>query len=296
MTRLVNAAVLFKKIRWLLPLAVIYTVFLVFGLVRIIIESFGSIPALGLHEISAAAYADILSSTGFVKEVVFSLTLACAAALIATGIGVLLAHAVVTSFSRFVSYFAKTVFGFGLVLPYLYMAFLATLLLGRTGIISRLLFAAGFISDPLQFPQLMYSGSGTGIVIVFILKGIPFVALFVAGVMSGITQTYADVAATLGAGRFTVFRKVYLPLSSNAIVWSSTILFGYFFGSFEIPYLLAANITTLSVRLYSLYIDPHIAAIPRSMAMNVLFFIIGILGAVCYSQVLKRGIKWQSIR
>lgn len=162
------------------------------------------------------------------------------------------------------------------------------LFLTKTGVISRLFYNIGIIKNFSEFPQLIFDQKGIGILCVYIFKGVPFVALFIMSVMSKISDKYNGVARSLGAKNLAILRKIYVPLSANAIIWSSSIIFTYDLGSFEVPYLLSsASRVPLSSELFSLYINPDISYIPRTMAMNLIIFVIGIIVAIVYAIILK---------
>jgi len=166
----------------------------------------------------------------------------------------------------------------GVVLPYLYMLFIVVLLYSKTGIYSRILYSLGMIDHLEQFPTLLYEPLGIGIILVFVLKGVPFVSLFVLNVMNNVSDSYENVAKTLGAKPLKTLTKVYIPLCKDAIIWSFMVLLAYDLGSFEVPYLLASlTPNSLSVRLFSSYLNPNILKIPEAMAMAVILFILGII-------------------
>jgi len=174
------------------------------------------------------------------------------------------------------------------------MVFISVLVFSRTGILSRLLFSLGAIENLDQFPQLIYNKSGLGVILVFVLKGTPFVTLYVVNVMDKVKGDFQSVAETLGANKLQRLRYLYLPLCSNAIVWSVIILFAYNMGAFEVPFLfLGQSNIPLSVKLYSAYIDPHIQMIPYTMALNILLLILGTTGVALYAYLLKKVIIWQ---
>ncbi|MBE0451683.1 MAG: sugar ABC transporter permease [Clostridia bacterium] len=275
-----------------LPILLIYGLFLGGGLIGVAIESSGYIPALGLTEVGMAHYMNILSAPNFWSDLTYSLYIAFFAATISTLLGVYMAYRLLLSKHKKIEILVKKIMQMGMILPYLYMVFLVLILFSRTGLISRVMYNLGFIETLEQFPQLFYTPSGAGIILIFVMKGVPFVTLFVLNIMGRIGKYYYQVAKIHGASDFYILKKIYLPLSSTAIIWSSSIVFIYYLGAFEVPYLLNSNKNVnLSSRLYSLYIDTNISTIPDAMAYNMLLVIIGIIAVVVYSQVLKRIVK-----
>lgn len=280
------------KITWLLPLIMIYLVLILGGIILVFIESLGYIPALGLTQINMDSYLTILKDPSFYQSVFYAFYLALSASFLSCVFGVSIAYRLTHSRSN---RFLRRLLRYGLILPYLYMTFVTIMLFSRTGILSRLLFQLNIIEGLDQFPQIIYGDGGIGILIVFVLKGIPFVTLYVLNVMEKIKDDYQQVASTLGATYLQRLRYVYLPLSANAIVWSTVIIFAYDMGAFEVPFLFSGNASMpLSVKLYGLYINPNIERIPESMAATLILFALGTVGAAIYAFVLKKVIRWQA--
>ncbi|MDF1617605.1 ABC transporter permease [Petrocella sp. FN5] len=277
-----------KTILLLLPILLLYGVFIGGGLLGVLFESLGYIPSLGLNNLTLEHYLDIFLDRRFIESLFFSLYIALASALISTILGVLIAYRLMITTNRLWRYMTDRVLQIGLILPYLYVVFLTMLFLGKTGFISRIFLNFSWISSLEDFPRFVFDPYGFGIILVYVLKGTPFIALFVLNIMSSISTTYHQVATTLGATESDILRKIYLPLAANTISWTSAILFTYDLGAFEVPYLLGTNkAVTLSSWLYSLYLNPHISEIPASMAMNILLLTIGALSVMIYRWVIK---------
>ena len=285
--RLINI----KRVPWLLllPVLLLYGILIGAGLVTTFIESLGYIPALGLLLPSWDAYRGILQQPDFLRNTLFSLWIALVSSLLSTTLGVLIAKAISDTRISWLTALTRKSTQIGLILPYLYGIFLVMTFLNQAGYVSRVFYHIGLVQEPRQFPALLYNSSGTGMILAFVFKGTPFVALFVSNILSRVSVEYQDVARTLGAGRWFVFRRIHLPLSSSVIVWCASVLFAYNLGSFEVPYLLGAiRPVTLSTQLYSRYINPDLLHIPKAMALSVLLFLIGFFCTALYAIILKK--------
>lgn len=76
--------------------------------------------------------------------------------------------------------------------------------LGRSGLVGRPLDeATGF-----TFPYTIW-----GVVVAHVFVALPFVVLAIEGALNSADRGYDDAAATLGATRWTTFRRVTLPLA-----------------------------------------------------------------------------------
>ncbi|MBB6215519.1 putative spermidine/putrescine transport system permease protein [Anaerosolibacter carboniphilus] len=276
----------------ILPIVLLYGIFIGGGLIGIVQESLGHIPVIGLEGFTMKYYRLIISQKYFIKSFLYSIYIASAAAVIATVLGVMIAYAFVMCQSKSIQRIVKKALQFGLILPYLYGIFLAMILLNQTGFFARLLYNTGVIRESASFPELIFDRKAIGIIWVFVFKGTPFIALFVMNVMARIGNTYGDVARSLGSGSLTILRKIYLPLSSNSIIWTSSIIFAYALGSFEVNYLLSSiSPVPISAKLYSLFIHPDLTVIPQTMALSVMLFVIGVSLVGVYSFLLRFVLK-----
>lgn len=281
-----------KKYRGLIllfPLSVIYVVLIGGGVYKLLLESLGYIPHLSMNTITLDHYKEVLKYKDFFVDLLYSIYLALTASIISIVVGVYVSFRLIQSKNKTIKAFVSRTLQIGVILPYLYMLFIVVLLFGKTGVYSRILFSLGIIDNLNQFPTLLYEPLGVGIIIVFILKGVPFVSLFVLNIMSNVSDSFENVSKTLGAKPLKTLTKVYIPLCRDAIVWSFMVLLAYDLGSFEVPYLLGSlSPNTLSVSLFSAYLDPNILHIPRAMAMALILFIFGVIVVALSAIVLRK--------
>jgi len=278
-----------------MPVLILYLIFIGGGFFRSFIESLGYLQFLGLTKLSLEYYKAVLNHKDFFIDLWFSIRIAFISSLTSTILGVIIAYCIAETKSGALKSAAVKAINTGLILPYLYSIFLAMTFFSQAGFVSRVLYQLKIISGTEDFPGLLYDPSGAGIMIAFVFKGIPFVALFTTNVMAHISGEFGDAARSLGAGKLRILRKVYLPLSSTVIVWCACILFAYYLGSFEVPYILGSlSPRALSSRLYSLYINPDIFKIPQTMALSILIFAIGIITTAAYAVLLKKLIGGRS--
>jgi putative spermidine/putrescine transport system permease protein len=274
------------------PILILYILLIGGGLIETVKESMGYIPVLGLNTFSLDSYKEIFRQNSFLRDLLYSVYIAGTATILSTFLGIIIAYCFVTSRNSRIKAIVKKTLQMGLIIPYLYVVFLAMITLSQTGFTSRLMYNIGVLKDLKSFPELIFDRMGLGIIWVYVFKGTPFIALFVLNVMSKISSTYEDVAKSLSASGLTILRKIYMPLSSRAIIWTSCIVFAYALGSFEVPYLLG-NISpvSLSARLYSLFINPDLNSIPKGMALNIIIIVLG--GAIVgvYAMMLKFFLK-----
>jgi putative spermidine/putrescine transport system permease protein len=275
----------------LLPITLLFIVFIIGGIIQIAVESLGYLPGLGLDKISFKSYMTLFKDPYYYGSIIYALYLAFVSSFISAVVGTILAYRLVQSKHPFIKKLLKNILSLGLILPYLYMTFISLLVLSRTGIISRILYQTGLIDSVDSFPQFFYGPTGFGIILIFSLKGIFFVTLFVLNVMGKVKSDYQHIASSLGASPMETLRYIYLPLSRNSIIWSTLIIFIYDLGAFEVPYLFSGQkMSPLSVLIYRSYLEPSISSIPITMAMNMVLFILSLLSVLIYGKFLKKVI------
>ena len=280
------------KLVLLTPITLLYSLLIGGGFWIILKESFGNIPTLGFEDVTFSYYSKAMYTNGFFHSVLFAIYLAVVSSVLSMVIGTWTAYRLTRAKNQKLKRLINSIMGLGIVLPYLYMVFLTMLFFSQSGVISRLLHALNLIHLPSDFPNLLYGRLGIGIIIVYVLKGIPFVTLLTMNVMSQISIDFEQVAMTLGGNNKQIFKKIYLPLSRDTIVWSGMVLFAYDLGSFEVPYIFSnLKSKSFSVMLYSEYLKPSIASIPITMAMTVILFGIGIISVILFALLVRTVIR-----
>jgi putative spermidine/putrescine transport system permease protein len=131
-----------------------------------------------------------------------------------------------------------TLLQFPLAVPHLSFALVVLHLLSPSGIASRWTHAAGLIAEPAEFPVMVQDGLGIGIIVAYVWKEAPFVAVVALAMLARVPHELGEAAQTLGASPLTVWRRVYLPLISPAVIAAALAAFAYVFGAYETPLLL----------------------------------------------------------
>jgi putative spermidine/putrescine transport system permease protein len=178
---------------------------------------------------------------------------------------------------------------FPILVPHAVVAVFMVQLLGQTGLIARLGYALGFLSDFSQFPQLLYTPGYGGTVLAYLWKEIPFVAYFVLAFMGSISDTLGEAAENLGASPWRSFFHVTLPLSVPVIARAFLIIFIFAFGGYELPMLLGVTLPkALPVQAYLAYMNPELKLRPMAMAMNGVILILSLAMAAAYWLLIRK--------
>lgn len=126
----------------------------------------------------------------------------------------------------------------------------------------------GWLHDTFDI-QLTFSTAGTIMAETFV--AMPFYVIAVEAALRGLDQRFESAAASLGAGRFTVFRRVTLPLIAPAVAAGAVLAWARALGEFGATITFAGNIAdrtqTLPLAVYlELQSDPD-AAIALSLVL-----------------------------
>jgi len=268
----------------LAPALLVIGVLFAGGLFTAVVQSFGYMPAIGQTDLSLDAYREVLTGEDFLDSLALTVYVAGASTGIATVLAVLAALALRRSSGRV----SSVVFQLPITIPHLVAAVGIALVVSQTGLGARLAAALGLIGEPRDFPALLYDEYSAGIILTYVWKEVPFVALVVLASLRGVAADLEDVARTLGASAWQRFWYVVFPVISPAVVAASLIVFAFTFGAFEVPYLLGKTYPTiLPVMAYNEYRDIDLAARPVAMAINVLITLVTAAFAAAYLRLAR---------
>ncbi|MBA2714942.1 MAG: ABC transporter permease subunit [Rubrobacteraceae bacterium] len=263
----------------LAPALVVIGVLFAGGLLAALVQSLGYFPAIGMTEINLDAYREILTEGDFLDSLLLTVYVAGASTGISTVLAVLAALALRRSSGRL----SAVVFQLPITIPHLVAAVGISLVVSQTGLGARLAALLGLIGEPKDFPALLYDRYSIGIILTYVWKETPFIALVVLASLRGVAADLEDVARTLGAGAWQRFWYVIFPVIAPGIVAASLIVFAFTFGAFEVPYLLGKTYPTiLPVMAYNEYRDIDLAARPLAMAITILISAVTAVFAAAY--------------
>ena len=254
------------------------------GLYAALVQSLGYLPAIGATEITLDAYREVLGGREFFDSLLLTVYVAGASTVIATVLAVLAALALRHAPGRV----SSVVFQVPITIPHLVAAVGIALVVSQTGLGARLAAALGLIGAPGEFPALLYDRYSVGIILTYVWKEVPFVALVVLAGLRGVAGELEEVARTLGANAWQRFWYVVFPTIAPGVVAASLIVFAFTFGAFEVPFLLGKSYPTiLPVMAYDEYRSIELADRPVAMAINVLIALITALFAAAYLRLSR---------
>lgn len=119
-----------------------------------------------------------------------------------------------------------------LVLPPVVGGVALLLVLGRNGLLGRYLYEWTGYSLPF---------TTAGVVVAQVFVAMPFLVVGVEGALRGTDRRYEEAAATLGATRWTVFRRVTLPMVAPGVLAGAVLCWSRALGEFGATIMFAGN-------------------------------------------------------
>ncbi len=118
------------------------------------------------------------------------------------------------------------------LVPHLLVAVVVVLWLGPGGIADRV------VAD---LPQVVRAPSGAGVVLVYLLKEVPFLVLLLLAVWDDDVDRRVEVAATLGVGPVRALRTVVWPAVRAPLVLGAAVVMAFVLGFLQVPAVVGAN-------------------------------------------------------
>ena len=269
-----------RKVIWLiLPTVAVLVTLFVGGFVFGILQSVGffSVIADSEQKISFDAYL-----AAFQNETVRSgIILTFRVAIISTVLSTIIALAISLMISRTKRFQSVliSITQFNIPIPHVVAATGVLLTFSQSGIVSRLTNHFGITDGSSDFPIITNDPFGYGIIMSYLWKEVPFLAVLILSALRGPVTSLDETAKTLGASYGFRLRKVILPYIFPSILSGTIIVFAFSFGSYEVPYLLGEPYpSTVSVVAYQLYTNRDLANRPTAMAQaTITSVVIGLL-------------------
>jgi putative spermidine/putrescine transport system permease protein len=248
------------------------------GLALAALRTVGIAPFGGVVEPSLDAWVRAASEPGLVASLTVSLFVAISATALSVtaGTGLALALDRATRAGRAAA--SRRLLETLLAVPHVVAAVGMAALLSQSGLVARLAFSAGLITEPADMPALVQDRFGIGMIATFAWKESAFVAAVVSSVLLGRDGRAEAVARTLGATPAQAFRHVTLPAILPAVGAAAALVFAYVLGSWEVPAILSAShpqpVPLLAVALFtSSDVDDRPAAVALSLLLAAIGFV-----------------------
>jgi putative spermidine/putrescine transport system permease protein len=263
------------------------------GLCLGLLQGLGYLPSAGMTGLTLDHFAGVLTDPDFLPSLLMTFGVATTATVIAAGCSLVMA--LLFTFMMQQHRLLTFVFQIPLTVPHLVIAVAVVFLLTPTGLVARLLSAAGLIAQPADFPLLVNDRWGIGIIVAYVWKEIPFITLMLLSALRHGGLELLEVGKTLKAGPWQRFRHIVLPIIFPSLGAACLIVFAYTFGAFEVPYLLGRTYPLmLPVWAYKHYSDVDLLARPEGIATGLLIALVVAL-LVVVSQVATRAARRRGV-
>lgn len=241
------------------------------GLVLALLQSLGGIGLNG-SALTGAAYIRVLQDPDFLRSVQVSGYLAG----VGTGLSLILGLGLALLL-RSAGGWAGFACQLTLPIPHLVGVAGILLLLSPSGLLSRLAFTLRLTGSDQDFPLLVNDQGYLGVMAHFLWKEVPFAALILLAVLRSLGSEYERQARLLGATPLQSFWFVTLPLVRPGLVSAGVLIFGFIFGSFEVPLLLGPTYPrALPVQIYQLFTNTDLIRRRDAMALGIVMALISL--------------------
>lgn len=212
--------------------------FLIFPLLTTIFPTF--ITGKG---ISFNSYIELFKDSYFVKVFIRTLRISMLAAIVCSILGLPVAYFISKSSQKIRGLLIACAI-FPLLTNAVVRSFAWMTILGKNGIINKLLIGLNIISEPHQF---LYTEFAILIGSVYIF--LPLMIVSLVGVMENIEGELLEAAESLGANRIKAFFKVIFPLSLPGLIVGSVLVFTGTLTAYTTPQLLGGSKNTVLATL-----------------------------------------------
>ena len=265
-----------NKIFLLFPFIIYMIFFYFYGIFYGISTSFGYNTIGGISKFSLKNYFEIFNDNNLYTSILFTSRISLISGIISLTLSVAIIYLIYLNLKRkilFPTFFQKIIEA-PLFVPYLVAAYGILILFIQKGVLSTLLINLNIISKYQDFPILTNDRFGTGIIITYVWKTIPFIVMMSLPVVRRIINKWEPLGLLYNMSDFKFFIKIILPLIFPTLIISFFIIFSYFIVAFETPYLLGVTYPkSLSVYIYELYSRGSLSNGGIIMGINLLISI-----------------------
>ncbi len=219
----------------------------------------------------------------FMRTLVFSAVL--------TFVTLVLTYPVAYFLARHVKRDNQLVFLLLLLIPFwvgeIVRTYAIMILLGNNGAINLVLKTLGLIDRPVPF---MYTGFSVSVGIIYLTALYMLLPLYSA--LEKLPTSYTEAAADLGAGAWTRFRRVTLPLTLEGITSGCTLVFLISTGVYAVPVLLGGPNSTVFAETIAGFFHAAGDEWPTGAAFACLMFVTALTITAIFNRIMSNLQKW----
>ena len=255
------------------------------AVINTLLEGLGYLPELNMYEINVEWFAELFNKNTFWQSLTLCFRTALISTLLSLFFGIILAYVVGDLGSKWVPGLLRL----PVILSYVAAALLIYNTVSTHGLIYHLVKLTGIQWDG---PQLAFQSSGEAVIILYLYKGVPFIAMSLSPVFGRAIQKYRNTAYNLGAGKIKTFFHVILPTGYRTLLTGALVLFNYEMFSYEgFYYLGSARPASLGVLALQTYQKSDLRFRSEGMAINAVMIFISLITAAAYILCVRKEAK-----
>lgn len=223
----------------------------------------------------------------------FSITFSAGAALVGVVFGTLLAYAAATATRpKWLRSLVASFSGVAANMGGLPLAFAFLSLLGRQGVLTKILKSAGIVD---LYAGDFDLGNVSGLIIVYAYFNIPLMVLITLPAIDGLRPAWREACANLGGTTLTYWRRVGLPVLTPSLLGGFLLLFANSFSAYATASVLTDNSKIVSRRIgFFLGGDVSIGEDAVGYALAAWMIVIMAVSMGLYWTIRKRAERWQA--
>ncbi|WP_246739549.1 ABC transporter permease [Martelella sp. HB161492] len=225
-------------------------------------------------------FEDSLYFTPFIRSVVFSVGVTAITLVVVYPVAYYVAKVVRPSFRNRALLLLLTPFWAGEIIR----TFSVIMLLANRGAVNMFLREFGFIDRPIP---MLYTYFSLSFGVIYLISLYMLLPLYSA--IEKIPNSLVDAAADLGAGPFTRFRRVILPLSRDGIISGCSLVFLTTIGVFSAPLLLGGPNTVIFPEIIAQLFHGSNDKWPAGAAFSILMLVVSLTTVGLFMRVASGG-------
>ncbi len=182
-----------------------------------------------------------LATTVYWRDIWFTVWVVCVSVAIIAVLAIAVAGYLTLGASPAAVRALAWLYRFPLFVPMVCAAQMMRGFLARNGMLNNALASAGLL-DPASAPSLL---DWRGLLITFVWKQLPFVALMTAGAMAALDRSLIEAARNLGASRLRVLLRILVPLVRAPLLVACVLTFVTLMSVLSVPVMLMADTPTM---------------------------------------------------
>ena len=194
------------------------------------------------EEQGAWSFANFIKAWDFYStDVLFTILIVTLSALLIGVCSILIAGYLTLGENRTAIVVLRWLYRWPLFIPFVVAGQLMRTFLAKNGMMNNILVSGGVI-EPLQAVSFL---DWRGIVITFVWKQTPFVALLLAGAMATLDRSTIEAARNLGAGRIRVLIQIVVPQVATTLMVGLILSYVLMMSVLSVPLMINAQSPTM---------------------------------------------------